>query len=222
LSDIPTIPVLYSFRRCPYAMRARLAIMVSGRQVQLREVLLRNKPQEMLDISPKATVPVLQLVDGTIIEESLEIMLWALHNNDPQQILSSDKSKHAQMLALIADNDGEFKHNLDRYKYGNRYENVDPLHHRKAAVQFLQSLDELLQRSTYLFGEKPSLADIAIFPFVRQFAGVDRNWFEQSAPEAVQIWLSKWLASKQFCAVMHKYPAWLATDQAVLFPKTDS
>jgi len=202
-------------------MRARLAIMASGRQVQLREVVLRNKPQEMLDISPKATVPVLQLTDGTVIEESLQIMLWALEQNDPKQFLSTTKQQE-EMLQLIAQNDGEFKHHLDRYKYGNRYENADPLQHRNAAVQFLQTLDQRLQRSEYLFGEKPSLADIAIFPFVRQFAGVDRNWFEQSAPEAVQSWLGKWLASAEFCAIMHKYPAWLATDQAVLFPETDS
>jgi len=194
-----------------------MAIMVCRQQVQLREVVLRNKPQQMLDISAKATVPVLQLPGGAVIEESLQIMLWALQNNDPQQLLSPDKNKHAQMLVLIADNDGSFKHNLDRYKYGNRYENADPLQHRAAGLQFLQVLDALLQQSTYSFGEKPSLADIAIFPFVRQFAGVDRNWFEQSAPKAVQSWLSKWLASKQFGAIMYKYTAWNSEDPVVLF-----
>ncbi|MCF6292733.1 MAG: glutathione S-transferase [Robiginitomaculum sp.] len=222
MPDISTIPVLYSFRRCPYAMRARLAVQACGRQVQLREVVLRNKPQQMLDISVKATVPVLQLTDGAVIEESLQIMLWALQNNDPQQLLSPDKNKHEQMLVLIADNDGSFKHNLDRYKYGNRYENADPLQHRAAGLQFLQVLDGLLRQSAYLFGEQPSLADIAVFPFIRQFAGVDRKWFEQSVPKAVQSWLSKWLSSAEFGAVMTKYPAWNSEDPVVLFPEADS
>ena len=162
--------VLYSFRRCPYAMRARLAIAVSSAGCVLREVKLSAKPEAMLAASPKGTVPVLLLPDGKVIDESLEIMRWTLSNRDPECWLEGDDQ------ALIDRNDGPFKHDLDRYKYPERY-GVDPLKHRMRGMEFLRELDGRLDRTSQLCGPVRSMADAAIMPFVRQFAAVDQRWF---------------------------------------------
>ncbi|WP_349276366.1 glutathione S-transferase [Polaromonas hydrogenivorans] len=211
------LPVLYSFRRCPYAMRARMAIAVSGQRCELREVLLKNKPPEMLSASPKATVPVLVLTDGTVIEQSLEIMLWALAQNDPQGWLASDGAGLEAQQALIAVNDGAFKQHLDRYKYPSRYPHEHAGHeqefvqmHRLGAAGWLLELEGRLLRHLWLFGPAASLADIAILPFVRQFAHTDAAWFAAQPWAHLAGWLARWESGALFAQVMEKYPPWQA------------
>lgn len=195
---------LYSFRRCPYAMRARLALRYAGVPVQIVEVSLKAKPAEMLALSPKGTVPVLALEDR-VIDESLEIMHWALAQHDPEDWrLSTDPSAQARMAALIAENDQEFKVHLNRYKYAERYPEAPMEHYRGQGEVFLARLDGLLQQRRYLLAEHPSLADMALLPFVRQFAHVDREWFAQTPHGALQRWLREWLESPLFVGVMAK------------------
>ncbi len=213
-----SLPILYSFRRCPYAMRARVAIFASMQTCQLREVVLRDKPQTMLDISPKATVPVLQLGNGIVIEESLEIMQWALTQADSLNWLSAPTE---ETHALIQQNDTEFKTHLDRYKYTTRYEGADRLQERGKAEEFLKVLEDRLSEGAYLFGCKPTLADYAIFPFIRQFAFTDKDWFDQAPYPAVRIWLEMLLTSGIFQGVMKKYPQWHDGDEVTLFPPKD-
>jgi glutathione S-transferase len=201
-------PVLYSFRRCPYAMRARMALLASGTTCELREIVLRNKPQEMLQASPKATVPVLVLPDGRVIDESLDIMLWALDNNDPQRWLAPETESLEAMLQLIARNDGNFKHHLDRYKYPDRYDHVDPLQHRTQGSQFLASMEDRLARHSFLFGPRPVLADMAIFPFIRQFAETDRTWFDAQPWPNLHRWLGGLLSAELFEKTMQKFEPW--------------
>jgi len=201
-----TLPVLYSFRRCPYAMRARLALVYAGQQVLLREIELKNKPVAMLSISPKGTVPVLHLSDGSVLEESLDIMLWALQQSDPQGLLSC--ADFSLMQKLVEENDSNFKYWLDRYKYFDRYPEMNQLAYREKGEAFLLHLDELLQKNKYLLSEQISFADIAIMPFVRQFAHVDKNWFDHCDYEALRNWLDKGLGSESFVKVMEKYPPW--------------
>ena len=196
-------PTLYSFRRCPYAIRTRLALQYAQVSVDIHEVSLRDKPAEMLAISPKATVPVLQLPDGTVLEESLDISLWGLRLNDPQQLLPPN-SELQETLALIAENDGEFKYWLDYYKYATRYPEQSSEYYRQKGEVFLQKLEERLTENTYLSGEKITLSDIAIIPFVRQFAYVDKRWFDSGGYPALQRWLETWLMSEVFLKVMAK------------------
>jgi len=171
------LPILYSFRRCPYAIRARLALLASGTVCEIREVKLSAKPAEMLALSPKATVPVLLSPDGRVIEESLDIMRWALARNDPEGWL--DRSDEL----LIACNDGPFKHHLDRYKYPDRHD-ADPAEHRAAALDLLRPLEARLLASPYLCGDAMGLADAALMPFVRQFAQTDLAWFDGFGKDA--------------------------------------
>jgi glutathione S-transferase len=213
MTVLTDMPVLYSFRRCPYAMRARMALLVSETPVRLREVVLRDKPEEMIAASPKATVPVLVLPDGRVIDESLAIMQWALGRNDPRGWLQGSATESE----LIAESDGPFKDNLDRYKYPTRYENVDPLDHRAAGLAFLEKLDGLIQTSGQLLGAKPTLADHAIFPFVRQFANHDRNWFDALPLPALQQWLADHLASSLFTTTMQKYLQWKSGEEEPVF-----
>lgn len=196
-----TEPILYSFRRCPYAMRARMALAVSETACEIREVKLRDKPAEMLAASPKATVPVLVLPDGEVIDESLDIMRWALRRNDPEGWLEGDD------VALIAANDGPFKHHLDRYKYPERHAS-DPVGHRGLGLAMLAELEARLARGKYLCGHRRSLTDAAIMPFVRQFAAVDRDWFDAQPLPGVQRWLAVQLASDLFAEVMIVRPTW--------------
>jgi len=200
------LPILYSFRRCPYAMRARLALAYTGISVEIREIELKNKPQALLDISPKATVPVMQLADGKVLEESLDIMLWALAQHDPALWLANTEAAKT----LIAWNDGDFKYYLDRYKYADRYPEHPANYYRHQGEWFLAKLDSRLQVSQWLLGCTCSLADAAIFPFIRQFAAVDGQWFAMSEYPAVQNWLQKWIESALFQTVMAKYPTWVA------------
>lgn len=196
-----TDPILYSFRRCPYAIRARLALAVSGTAVEHREVKLRDKPAEMLAASPKGTVPVLVLPDGRVIDESIDIMRWALAWNDPEGWLAGDD------VELIAVNDGPFKHHLDRYKYAERFA-ADEVDHRAAGLAILVGLEARLTERAYLGGECFGLADAAILPFVRQFAAVDREWFAAQDLARVQAWLSAFVGSALFEAVMVRREVW--------------
>ena len=191
---------LYSFRRCPYAMRARMALRYSGVPVEIVEVSLKAKPAEMLAISPKGTVPVLD-ADGRVIDESLEIMRWALAQNDPQGWLLDGDSRIAE---LIEANDQGFKIDLNRYKYAERYPEQPMEVYRGAGAVFLQRLEGLLQDRDYLLAGHPSLADIALLPFVRQFAHVDREWFAQTPYVRLQAWLQRFLESELFTSIMKK------------------
>lgn len=203
-----TPPILYTFRRCPYAIRARLAIMVSGVTVEAREVELRNKPQAMLDISAKGTVPVLQLADGSVIDESLDIMRWALGFSDPQHWLNTDREWLAEAASLINENDGSFKQLLDRYKYPARSQSttsgLDAVHYRDEAGVFLRRLGSRLATQPFLMGASMSLPDAAIFPFVRQFAQVDKAWFDRAHKGPLAQWLHALVGSPMFIAVMRK------------------
>ena len=192
--------LLYSFRRCPYAMRARLALRYAGVPVQIVEVSLRAKPAEMLALSPKGTVPVL-CVGGRVIEESLEIMQWALAQHDPDGWL---RQGDPRVLALIAENDQVFKHHLNRYKYAERYPEQPMEHYRAEGEVFLHKLEGLLAENDYLLAEQLSLADVALAPFVRQFAHVDREWFAGTPYRQLQAWLQRFLESPLFIAVLAK------------------
>lgn len=202
--------ILYSFRRCPYAMRARLALWASGVQAEIREVKLANKPQAMLDISPKGTVPVLQLPDGQVIEQSLDIMRWALQQNDPDSWLEREDAD------LIAENDGAFKHHLDRYKYPERHQS-DALAHRAEGVAILAKLEARIARQGYLAGDAFGLTDAAIMPFVRQFSAVDADWFRGLDMPALQSWLRAALDSDSFAAIMTRWAVWQEGDALILF-----
>lgn len=210
------LPVLYSFRRCPYAMRARLALAVSGQAYELREVVLRDKPAELLAASPKGTVPVLVLPeDGTVIDQSLDVMLWALRRNDPEGWLSPPQASIDDMLALVGHNDGEFKRSLDRYKYPNRYpdESADgdaqafALRHRTEGAAWLAGLDGMLEGG-WLFGARACLADMALLPFVRQFAHTDAAWFSAQPWPRLQAWLAGFEAGALYAGVMGKHAPW--------------
>ena len=204
-------PILYSFRRCPYAMRARLAIAANGRRVELREIVLRDKPVAMLDVSPKGTVPVLVLPDGTVIDQSLGIMRWACANTCDAGWPTGNDAE------LIAKNDGEFKHHLDRYKYADRYD-VNPIEHRDAATALLEDLDERLRASGNLGNDLRSMTDLAIMPFVRQFAQTDRTYFDGLPFERLHAWLATHLASPLFARVMVRPAPWRPGDPPAMFP----
>lgn len=198
-----SLHTLYSFRRCPYAMRARMALRYSGVPVSIIEVSLKAKPAQMLAASPKGTVPVLVCADGRVIEQSLEIMHWALSQNDPDIWLPADRPL---IEALIEENDTRFKVLLDRYKYAVRYPEYPMEHYRAQGAVVLQRLECLLEHTPYLTGTTLTLADVALAPFIRQFAHVDRAWFAQAPYPKLQAWLERFLASGLFTAVMAKQP----------------
>lgn len=211
---------LYSFRRCPYAMRARLAIQLCLPQgaLELREVVLKNKPQAMLDVSPKATVPVLQLNNGAVIDESIDIARWALSLNTALSGSMYAAEHKAETDALIAENDGDFKWALDRYKYSDRFEH-DEDYYREKAKSFLMRLEDKLSQQDFLMADQMTLADIAVFPFVRQFAHVDKEWFEQQKNyQNLRQWLNTLLEGELFTGIMKKYPAWKEGDDITFFP----
>ena len=195
---------LYSFRRCPYAMRARMALRYSEVAVDIVEVSLKAKPAEMLALSGKGTVPVLS-ADGRVIDESLDIMRWALAQNDPQDWLLKDDPVAAEQIApLIEQNDQVFKVHLNRYKYAERYPEQPMEVYRGEGEVFLRRLDQLLEGRDYLLADHPSLADVALMPFVRQFAHVDRDWFGQTPYLRLQAWLQRLLESDLFTSIMKK------------------
>jgi len=204
------IPVLYSFRRCPYAMRARLALDASGQRCELREVVLKNKPVEMLEASPKGTVPVLVDVDGTVIDESLDIMQWALRRSDPELWLQPQVETLEAMLALIKQCDDEFKPELDRYKYPQRLRDTDAMRSRAAGAEFVRLLDERFASRCYLNGDRLALSDAAIAPFIRQFANVDPAWFASQSWSGVHEWLHDIVDSQRFQRIMRPLKPWLS------------
>ena len=218
-------PVLYSFRRCPYAMRARWALVVSGQVCELREVLLKAKPAELLAASPKGTVPVLVDVDGAVIEQSLDIMRWALARRDPQSWLRPAAGNLQDMLDLIGLCDRDFKRNLDAYKYPGRAPPADPVQApapltsaRESGATFLGALEERLRHERWLHGAHMALADAAIAPFVRQFAAVDAAWFNAQPWPCLHAWLNALIASESFTSLMARHPPWQPGQAAVRFP----
>jgi glutathione S-transferase len=215
-----TLPILYSFRRCPYAMRARLALLVSGQVCELREVVLGHKPPALLEASAKGTVPVMVLADGVVIEQSLDIMLWALRRHDPLRWLPVDDNALAQMMALVATCDGTFKHHLDRYKYPQRFDLTDATPHREQGAQWLNDLNRRLRAKPFLTSDTESLADAAIAPFVRQFAHTDPPWFAGQPWPALQSWLLAFENSASYQLAMEKYAPWQAGHTPDLFPVT--
>lgn len=207
--------ILYSFRRCPYAMRARMMLIDTGVRCEVREVRLANKPQALLEASPKGTVPVLCLSDGRVLEESLDIMLWAVQQREGQSWWSQDQVMREAMTALIRQNDHDFKYHLDRYKYPQRFGIDDVRPHWQQAVRFLTRLESRLQDGLFLFGQRASLADVAIFPFVRQFAAVDRAAFDAMPYQQLQHWLQAWQESEWFAACMQRFVPWQSGDAPV-------
>lgn len=208
MNDQPAaLPIFYSFRRCPFAMRARMALAYAQVPVEIREIELGGKPPELLAISPKGTVPVLQLTDGGVIEESLDVMRWALNQHDPDEWQGVQKSLTDE---LILANDTSFKKNLDRYKYHSETSEHPKAHYRELAVEFLRHLERCLVRNEGrgLVRGTPSLADYAIFPFVRQFAGTDQAWWDAAPFPALQVWLNTQIRSDRFALAMKKYPLW--------------
>ncbi len=193
--------ILYSFRRCPYAIRARMALAYSGITMELRELILKDKPAEMLKHSPKGTVPVVITQSGQVIDESLDVMLWALNQNDPNNWLNNlDDS-----LKLIEANDQHFKPLLDKYKYADRHPECTEEQHRENSLSFIKRLEALLQQNNYLLGDKIRLADVALFPFIRQYAFVNKKWFDQLPHKNLQRWLQHFLNSDLFSQIMPKF-----------------
>jgi glutathione S-transferase len=214
------LPILWSFRRCPYAMRARLAIQSSGVAVHLREILLRDKPPAFIADSAKATVPVLRLPHGEVIDESLDVMHWALDQNDPEEwrrVLDDDPNF---AKAYLAELDGSFKATLDRYKYSSRYDNgtEEALSHRTIGVNFLERIDQRLSQQSYLSGKKAGFLDFASLPFIRQFRIADPEWFDQQDWPYLHPWLINFLKSSDFAGVMKKYKPWAETGGDGLWP----
>lgn len=211
----PSLPLLYTYRRCPYAMRARMALLQAGAAFEAFEIVLSDKPAGLLSLSPKGTVPVLRLPDGRVLEESWDIMRWALATADPQGAWS--RAQSTENLELLRRNDGEFKHHLDRYKYPERYacEGMSRETAREHAAEALPALLETrLRAQSWLGGDRPCATDLATFPFVRQFAAVEPAWFDGQAWPALHAWLRHWLESGLFSACMAKLPP----QQAVAFP----
>jgi len=214
MPEIEISPILYSFRRCPYAMRARMALWSARIPVELREVVLQNKPSEFLAASAKGTVPVLLLSDGQVIDESLDIMQWALAGNDPDGWLDIDLTA---ANALVERNDNDFKSNLDRYKYPQRFPQDLPEDNRKAGWQYLNMLNDLLRERPFLLSERISFVDVAVAPFVRQFAHHDMAWFESSVGHRLNDWLADFEVSVLFQSVMQKYPPWSPSESVIIF-----
>ena len=196
-------------------MRARMAIHISGQRCELREVLLRDKPPSMLEYSAKGTVPVLILQDGKVIDESLDVIDWALNLNDPDDWQrSKDKEKTKELIKI---NDGEFKYHLDRYKYSKRYDNEDPEFHRKKCLKFIESINNELNNSKYIFDDNISYADIVLLPFIRQFRIADIEWFDSLPYDNLKKWLSSFLGSSLLNSIMKKYDLWKEGDKSIVF-----
>jgi glutathione S-transferase len=213
-------PVFWSFRRCPYVMRARLAVCSAGIQVELREILLRDKPEAFLQASPKGTVPVVQLADGTVLEESRDVMQWALARNDPDGWLDVQHRDPEGTAAFLDALDGPFKTHLDRYKYASRFDPEAALKYREAGVAMLAEFDAKLAAQPSLSGKKNGLLDFASLPFVRQFRIADPVWFDARPWPHLHHWLQTFLASSQFASVMKKYAVWQEGGNGVAFPET--
>jgi len=213
------MPILYSFKRCPYAMRARMALCLSKTIVELREVRLRNKPQSMLEISPKGTVPVLLLDDGSVIDESIEIIEWCINNKKDmfKDTLNKDQELFTEDAIKLFDE--KFKFHLDRYKYASRYENVDAASHKDACLDILKTLDKYINNTKWFFSNNINKIDISVLPFIRQFRIADPEWFDanQDIPN-IQIWLENFLQSKLLNIAMVNFEVWEPNNPIKLFP----
>ena len=205
-------PILYSFRRCPYAMRARLALAYSGIDYEHREILLKNRPDELYALSPKGTVPVLQLNDGTVIDESIDVMKWALAQSDPEYWYTENIELQN---SLIDQNDGDYKKWLDKYKYHVRFKDGSYEEYQYAVGEILKAYESILYKSSYLCGDKVTLADMALFPFIRQGAHVDLDWFNAQFPK-LSTWLKIFKESELFEAIMKKYTVWKSGENGIL------
>ena len=212
--------IFWSFRRCPYAMRARLAVCSAGIRVELREILLRDKPDAFLRASPKGTVPVVELADGTVLEESRDVMQWALSQNDPDGWLDVQHQDPDHTAAFLDALDGPFKTHLDRYKYASRFDPDTALEHRAAGAAMLAEFETRLAARPSLSGEKNGLLDFATLPFVRQFRIANPVWFDAQPWPHLHRWLQAFLESQQFASVMKKYTVWQEGDDGVVFPET--
>lgn len=213
------LPVFWSFRRCPYAMRARLAVTIGKVAVELREILLRDKPADFIAASPKATVPVLQLPDGGVIDESFDVMMWALRQNDPDGWLACMDADPDKVDSFFEQLDGPFKHHLDRYKYASRYDKDTALIHRQEGAKTLAEYNAILARQTALSGNHLGLMDFGSLPFVRQFRIADPEWFDAQDWPYLHVWLTAFLDSSLFAAVMEKYAPWENGEKGVDFPQ---
>ena len=213
-------PILYSFKRCPYAMRARMALQLAGIKCEIREVRLNNKPDHMLEVSPKGTVPVLVLEDK-VIDESNDIINWVLNDHKIFEVnLNHEQSNLTKDLIKLFDE--KFKFHLDRYKYATRYENSDAEHHRSKCLEMLVSLEKIVHDSNWIFGDNISKLDISIFPFIRQFRIANPEWFDsQEDIDKIKKMLMSFLESELFKDIMHVYDVWQVNSEPVYFPVTN-
>ncbi len=215
------VPVLYSLQNCPYAMRARLAILLAQQTVQIRAITMKDKPDEMLQASPKGTVPVLILDEQKVIDESLDVMLWALNRTDPENLLyNHNPDALPEMLSIIERNDTEFKPSLEKYKRAKRFHGEDLENCRLECEAFVQGLEKRLTQHEFLMGATPSLLDYALLPFIRQFSRVNKPIFAQDQYSNLRRWLSHHLQSRLFSRAMFKYPLWLVEHKICVLGET--
>lgn len=213
-----SLPILYSLRQCPYAMRARIGLLLAKQPVLLRDIVMTNIPDEMFAASPKGEVPTLVLNDSSVIDESLDIMIWALKQSDPSNLLYSHKENaFEEMLTIISRNDNEFVEALKKYKAASRYHDSTEISYRKKCESFISYIEESLDEHEYIFGDSPSLADYAILPFIRQFSRVDRKWYLSSPYPKLREWLERQFQNPIFSKAMKKYPQWLDTKEDIIF-----
>lgn len=218
-----SLPILYSLRQCPYAMRARMGLLLAKQSVILRDIVMKNIPTQMLAASPKGTVPVLVFNDSSVIDESLDIMLWALRQNDPNNLLYNhqpatlDHDILKQMLVLISRNDNEFVDALKKYKAAARYHDNNIESARQQCEPFINDIEVLLTNHNYIMGDSLSLVDYAIMPFVRQFSRVDRKWYKHAPYPKLRCWLEKHYQAPVFAKAMTPYSQWLDSNAAVIF-----
>ena len=218
VTDSLATPVLYSLQHCPYAMRARLGILLAKQVVLLRAITMKGKPDDMLVASPKGTVPVLVVDADLVIDESLDIMLWALKQNDPHDLLYKDQPEALpEMLEIIKENDSQFKPSLEVYKRAKRYHHQSEESDRLECEPFIQRLESRLIENDFFMGATPSLLDYALVPFVRQFSKVNRQIYREGPYANLRVWLHSQLQSQLFAKAMFKYPLWLDTDQEFEF-----
>jgi len=211
-------PILYSLRQCPYAMRARLGLLLAQQSVILRDIVMTSIPDEMFAASAKGEVPVLVFDDGKVIDESLDIMLWALKENDPRNLLySQNETMLSNMLALIERSDHEFVEALNKYKAASRYHDDNLDEYRQLCEPFIKNLEHKLTKHNFIMGEQASLVDYAILPFIRQFSRVDKKWYQQAPYPKLRAWLERHYQNPIFSKAMKKYPQWLETKEVIVF-----
>ena len=205
---MPDTPILYSFRRCPYCMRAHMALKYAGLKIILRDVKLNDLPAEVLAVSPHATVPSLAISENEYMDESWDIVKWAVQQNDPENWLGENNEYLNEAEMLVEINDFSFKDDLDHYKYADRYPEHPMEYYRENGEEFLEELTELLQQNTFLSADHITITDIAVFPFIRQFAMVDKEWFDKSPYPELQRWLLAMLSSEWFIEAFKKHETW--------------